>query len=133
MITAVDSSVLLDVLLNDPSFAVLSLAALEQCRNEGKVIICEAVIAEISPVFSGRRDIEEFLEDSAAVFTPISREASIESGQMFARYFKSGGKRGRVAADFLIGGHAKLQADRLLSRDNGFYRKHFDGLKVISP
>ncbi len=133
MITSVDSSVLLDVLLNDPDFVALSLAALEQCRNEGKVIICEAVIAEISPALSGQKDVEEFLDDLGAEFTAISREASIEAGQIFSRYLESGGKRGRVAADFLIGAHAKLQADRLLTRDDGFYRKHFGRLKVISP
>lgn len=133
MITSVDSSVLLDLLLNDPSFVALSLAALEQCRNEGKLIICEAVIAEISPALSRQKDVEEFLEDLGAEFTAISREASIESGQMYSRHLKSGGKRGREAADFLIGGHAKLQANRLLTRDDGFYRKHFTRLKVISP
>ncbi|MCF6312389.1 MAG: type II toxin-antitoxin system VapC family toxin [Verrucomicrobiales bacterium] len=133
MITSVDSSVLLDILLNDPRFGARSLAALVQCQNEGKVIICEAVIAEISPALSLQREVEEFLDDSGVEFIAISRGASIEAGQMFSCYLKSGGKRGRVAADFLIGAHAKIQAERLLTRDAGFYRNHFNGLKVISP
>jgi len=38
-----------------------------------------------------------------------------------------------VAADFLIGAHALRQADRLLTRDHGFYRTCFNGLRVLDP
>jgi hypothetical protein len=38
-----------------------------------------------------------------------------------------------VVADFLIGAHAQLHAERLLTRDRGFYRACFSGLKVLDP
>jgi predicted nucleic acid-binding protein len=38
-----------------------------------------------------------------------------------------------VAADFLIGAHALVQCERLLTRDRGFYRGCFTGLKVLEP
>lgn len=43
-----------------------------------------------------------------------------------------GGPR-RIAADFLVGAHAVHHADRLLSRDRGFYRLAFQGLEVVDP
>jgi predicted nucleic acid-binding protein len=49
------------------------------------------------------------------------------------------GRRGETAVDssvlfdVLIGAHALHQADALLTRDHGFYRRHFKGLRVISP
>jgi predicted nucleic acid-binding protein len=39
----------------------------------------------------------------------------------------------RAVPDFLIGAHALLQCSGLITRDAGFFRDYFKGLKVIVP
>ena len=37
------------------------------------------------------------------------------------------------SSDLLIGAHALLQCSALITRDAGFFRDYFKGLKVIVP
>jgi predicted nucleic acid-binding protein len=131
MATAVDSSVLLDVLLDDPQHAESSAAALRAAVPDG-LVICEVVIAEISPVLAVA-SIPEFLSDWQIKFVPSSVESAVLAGEMFRTYLERGGKRGRVVPDFLIAAHAQLHAGNLLARDRGYYRDYFHALNLIDP
>lgn len=132
MVTAVDSSVLLDVLLEDPKHVRASKAALRQAHAEGSLIVSETVLAEICPVLSNE-DLEEALADWNLAFVPASKRSAILAGQMYAAYLKRGGRRTRVVPDFLIGAHAQVHAVRLLARDHGFYRDYFKNLHLWDP
>ena len=59
--------------------------------------------------------------------------AAVDAGASWREYRRRGGARARIVPDFLIGAHAGYRADRLLTRDRGFYRSHFPGLKIIDP
>lgn len=131
MITAVDSSVLIDVLIDDPRFADGSAEALRQARREGRLIVCDLVVAEITPVLNG--SAEAFLDDLAIEYVPAGMEAALQAGMHFASYLRRGGLRGRVVADFVIGAHAQHHADRLLCRDEGFQRDYFEALRIWEP
>lgn len=133
MISALDSSVILDVVIGDGRFADASEAALRKAAREGRLVLCECVLAEILPAFGSGRLLREFLSDWQLDFVPSSIESAVLAGEHFAAHLKSGGKGGRIVADFLIGAHAQQHADRLLARDRGYLRRHFKNLKVVDP
>jgi len=51
----------------------------------------------------------------------------------WGEYRRRGGPRSRIVSDFLVGAHALEQADRLLTRDRGFYRTAFEDLTILDP
>jgi len=131
MISALDSSVILDVLTADPTYADSSEALLRKAAAEGKLIVGECVLAEIAPAFKDEKILREFLSDWQVEFLPSSPESALLAGRNFARYLSRGGRQGRIVADFLIGAHATLHADRLLARDRGYLRDYFAKLTVL--
>jgi predicted nucleic acid-binding protein len=133
VITAVDSSVLLDVITDDVRFGDSSSDALSRAVREGQLIVCECVLAEIRPAFASEGEFEEFLSDFEIDFLPSSRESAALAGSIYSGFLNRGGKKGRIVSDFLIGAHAKLHSDRLLARDRGFLRDYFKHLDVMDP
>jgi hypothetical protein len=133
MTTAVDTSVLLDILVDDRRFASRSEAALARARREGRLVVCESVVAELRPALSSDEELVDFLDDLALDFLPSSRESAVLAGSIFAAYLKNKGPARRVLPDFLIAAHALTCADRLLARDRGYYREYFRGLSLVDP
>lgn len=133
MITAVDTNVLLDVFKPDPSFGPRSAAALRRCLAEGALVACDPVWAEVAGQFREARSAARALERLGVTFDPLDRETALAAGSAWRRYRTRGGERQRVVADFLIGAHADRRADRLLTRDRGFYRSYFRSLRVVDP
>ncbi len=133
VITAIDTNVLLDVFGADPKFAPLSAEAIRSCLSEGALVASEVVWAETATVFGDVARFREAMHRLSASFSPMTEQAAIKAAEAWRRYRVGGGRRDRIAADFLIGAHAKVAADRLLTRDRGFYRRYFTGLKVIDP
>jgi predicted nucleic acid-binding protein len=133
MTTAVDTSVLLDILVDDPRFASRSEAALAKARASGRLIVCESVIAELRPALASEAELASFLNDLGLEFLPSSRESAFLAGAIYASYLKSKGASRRVLPDFLIAAHARILADNLLARDRGYYREYFSDLSLLNP
>jgi predicted nucleic acid-binding protein len=133
VITAVDTNVLLDVFGADPKFATASSEALRRCLREGALVASEVVWAETATVFGDAGVFRDAMDKLLTSFSPLTEEAAIKASDAWRRYRAGGGPRDRIAADFLIAGHALVVADRLLTRDRGFYRRYFAGLRILDP
>lgn len=133
MITAVDTSVLLDVLLPDPTYGPRSADALREAIATGSLIACEVVWAEIGAQFADPADAARALDRLTVSFSALDSAAALDAGIMWAAYRRRGGRRTRVIADFLIAAHARGQAERLLTRDRGFFRTSASDLALVDP
>lgn len=134
MTTAVDSSVLLDVLGAAPRFGEKSREALRAAYDRGALVACEVVWAEVRAHFPSDEACEEALGLLGIRFEPVSREAALTAGRLWRESRRAAvAGPGRVVADFLIGAHALIQAEALLTRDRGFYQRYFRGLRIIDP
>lgn len=133
MITAIDTNILLDLLVPNERFYDASVRALEDADSSGSLVICDLVYAELSIQFATQRECDAFLESSEIRVEPLRREAHFLAGRVWRMYRQQGGRRTRILADFLIGAHAQTQATRLLTRDRGFYRRLFPSLDLIDP
>ncbi len=130
MITAVDTNILLDILIPDAHYGAASKALLDTAHQRGALIISEVVYAELASQFAGRVEIEKFLRETAIRLEPSGPEALYLAGELW-RQFSIGrmkdwqcsqcglelrpmcpecgtalNKRERVLSDFLIGTHA---------------------------
>ncbi len=130
---AADSSVLVDLLSGHGSESEVAGASLRQALHIGPVVLCEVALAEVCTSVKGGAQVLEVLEEIGIGFSAMEPKAALRAGEMQRRYRQRGGNRSRTVADFLIGAHAMMQCDALITRDAGFYRDYFKGLKVIVP
>ena len=135
---AVDSSVLID-LLGDGSQADAAEACLRDALTEGPVVLCDVVVSEITAGLGHGADIMDVVEEMGLRYVPVERRAAIRAGEMQRRYQQRLREADpppgppRTAPDFIVGAHALLQCTALITRDAGFFRDYFKGLKIIVP
>lgn len=130
MITAVDTSVLLDVFLPDDQHGERSKQSLRAAYDAGAIVVCEIVYAELAAMFGDRAALDGALRAINVSASPINTTIAYEAGLRWKRYRDAGGPRKRIISDFLIGAHALEAADVFLTRDRGFFSTYFPELSL---
>lgn len=154
MITAVDTNVLLDVLIPGAIHGDASESALGEALSGGATVISEAVYTELAAHFPSHEELRRFLDDTGIRLQVSGVEVLHLAGRTWRSYIELRSQslacpscgasqevcctscgapvapRQHVLADFLIGAHAAIHADRLLSRDRGYYRTYFPELQT---
>lgn len=134
---AVDSSVLME-LLGDGPHADAAEACLRKALASGPVVVCDVVVGEITACLGHGAEVMDVLEDMGVRYSAVEQRSAIRAGEMQRKYGQrrstsSAEEPLRTIPDFIIGAHAMLQCNALVTRNEGFFRDYFKGLKLITP
>jgi len=132
---ASDVQVLLEWLTDGPRADAVE-ASLRQCLGSGKVVVSGPALTRLCADLRGGADVLSALEETGVHYSALEAKSALRAGEMLRRYRqrnKNGAGTSRLITDFMIGAHALLQCDGLMTFDPTFYRDYFKGLKLIVP
>jgi hypothetical protein len=138
MRTAIDTNVLSALWSAEPLAAAMS-EALEEAATDGSLVICPVVYAELlAHPRASANFVDQFLAATDItidfpVGEPVWRDVAVRFAKYAARRRASrGGSAKRVVADFIVGAHALIRADRLLTLDRALYSRDFPELELMT-
>lgn len=131
--TLIDSSVLLDVLTDDPVWGLWSRDALAAAADQGRLVINPIIYAEVSVRFTRIEELDAALPANDFVRAELPWAAGFLAAKAFVAYRRRGGPRTTPLPDFYIGAHAAVSGLRLLTRDPARVGQAFPSVPLIAP
>jgi predicted nucleic acid-binding protein len=129
----VDTNVLLDLVLEDRTWADWSQHQLESASIHHRLAINPVIYSELSIAFARIEELESMLADAALAYEEIPCEALFLAGKAFVDYRRRRGAKSGVLPDFYIGAHAAVAGWSLLTRDASRYRSYFPTVRLLAP
>jgi predicted nucleic acid-binding protein len=129
----VDSSVILDVFLDDPEWGDWSEGMLAKLSGMGALLINPIIYTEISIGFERIEELEKAVLESGLKMAAIPKEALFLAGKAYLKYRKRKGKKVAPLPDFFIGAHAAVGRLELVTRDVRRIKTYFPSVRIISP
>lgn len=130
--TLVDSSVLLDIITEDPIWFEWSSRTLVEVADSSRLVINVVVFAEVSVGYAQIEEIEAALP-AEIVKESVTDEMAFLAGKAYGTYRRRGGVKLSPLPDFFIGAHAAVSGYRLLTRDPIRVRTYFPHVRLITP
>jgi predicted nucleic acid-binding protein len=137
MRTAIDTNVLSALWSREPTAAHIA-TRLANAKAGGALLVSAPVYAELlaHPTFP-ESAINGFLSETGIdIDFDLSSETWLDAGRRYSRYAArrrrtSAQHSKRLLADFIIGAHALLQADRFMTLDPDRYKRDFPELQLL--
>ena len=129
----VDSSVILDIFLDDPKWGNWSEGILSGLSGRRDLFINSIIYAEVSIGFKRIEELERAVSGCGLKTISIPREALFLAGKAFYRYKSRKGKKVAPLPDFFIGAHAAVEELELVTRDVRRIKTYFPTVRIISP
>lgn len=128
---AIDAPALVELLADGPRADAVE-ATLRQALGAGRVVVGDAALAMVAARLRNGADALAALEEMGVHYSAVEAKSALRAGEMQRRERQRTGQP-RPISEFLVGAHALLQCDALITFDAAFYRDWFKGLKLIVP
>ena len=129
----VDTSVLLDVVRDDPVWGLRAREALDAAVANDDVVYNDVIYAELSTRYPTIEEFEAILASVPLSHRPMPRHGLFLAAKAFQLYRRRGGTKTGVLSDFFVGAHAAVERASLLTRDPGHVSTYFPTVSLISP
>lgn len=128
----VDSCVLIDVFESSSVWKDWSLAALNDCKDEG-LRVNAVIYAEVAPSFKSTVQFDSTLAELNLIYSDINSAAAWRAAQAYEQYRQNKGAQKMILPDFYIGAQAEVMRWAVLTRDPSRFRTYFPAARLIAP